>query len=154
MVEKLILELTMSNPILQKIKEGNEVSEAEAEELATLLHDEHPHITEDLLKNVYNNRKAKFIQFMKHILGLEILESFPETVTKAFDEFIHSHTNLRSRQLDFLNLLKEFILEKETVKRRDLIESPFTIIHPQGIRGLFAPSEIDDILKLTEKLAG
>lgn len=154
MVEKLIMELTMSNPVLQKIKEGKEVTKEEAEELATLLHDEHPHITEDLLKNVYNNRKAKFIQFIKHILGLETLESFPDTVAKAFDGFIHNHTNLSSRQLEFLNLLKDFILEKESVKKRDLIESPFTIIHPQGIRGIFSPVEIREILNMTDRLAG
>jgi type I restriction enzyme R subunit len=153
MVEKLIMELTESNPILQKIKEGKAISEDEAQELATLLHDEHPHITEDLLKNVYKNRKAKFIQFIRHILGLEVLESFAETLTKAFEQFIHSHTNLSSRQLDFLILLKEFILEKETVQKRDLIESPFTVLHPQGIRGLFTPVEINEILELTKKVA-
>jgi len=118
-----------------------------------LLHDQHPHITEDLLKRVYKNRKAKFIQFIKHILGLEILESYPDTVSKAFDHFIKSHTNLNSRQLDFLKLLKEFILEKESVQKCDLIESPFTILHPDGIRGLFPPKEIDEILKLTQRLA-
>jgi type I restriction enzyme, R subunit len=153
MVEKLILELTESNPILKKIKEGKEISEVETQELATLLQDEHPHITENLLKNVYKNRKAKFIQFIKHILGLEMLESFPETVTKAFEQFIHSHTDLSSRQLDFLQLLKEFILEKETVEKRDLIDSPFTVLHPEGIRGLFTPIEIIEILELTKKVA-
>jgi type I restriction enzyme R subunit len=147
------MELTESNPILQKIKEGIEITEDETQELATLLHDEHPHITEDLLKNVYKNRKAKFMQFIRHILGLELLESFPDTVSKAFDQFIHSHTNLSSRQLDFLNLLKEFILEKETVQRRDLIESPFTVLHPQGIRGLFTAAEINEIIELTKKVA-
>lgn len=153
MVEKLIMELTESNLILQKIKDGKEITEDEAQELTTLLHDEHPHITEDLLKNVYKNRKAKFIQFIRHILGLEILESFPETVTRTFEQFIHSHTNLSSRQLDFLNLLKEFILEKETVQKRDLIESPFTVLHPEGIRGLFTPTEINEILEMTAKVA-
>ncbi len=153
MVEKLIMELTESNPILQKLKAGKDITESEAEELAALLHDEHPHVTEALLKSVYNNRKAKFIQFIKHILGLEILESFPETVTKAFEQFINSHTNLSSRQLDFLNLLKDFILVKESVQKRDLIESPFTVIHPDGIRGLFTTVEIGEILEMTERLA-
>ncbi|MEG0772636.1 DEAD/DEAH box helicase family protein [Clostridium sp.] len=153
MVEMLIIELTESNPILQKIKEGKEISDGEAQELATLLHDEQPHITEDLLKAVYKNRKAKFIQFIRHILGLEVLESFPETVTRAFEQFIQSHTNLSTRQLDFLNLLKELIIEKGTVQKRDLIESPFTVLHPQGIRGLFTPVEINEILELTKKVA-
>ena len=38
-------ELTASNPILQKIRDGQPVSEVEAETLAAQLHDEHPHIT-------------------------------------------------------------------------------------------------------------
>lgn len=153
MVEKLIMELTESNPILHKIKEGEEICDDEAQELAMLLHDEHPHITEDLLRSVYKNRKAKFIQFIRHILGLEVLESYPETVTRAFEQFIQDHTNLSTRQLDFLNLLKAFVLEKETVQKRDLIESPFTVLHPQGIRGLFTPAEINEILELTKKVA-
>jgi len=153
MVEALIAELTEHNSILLKIKNGDAVTPDEAQELAELLHAEHPHITEDLLRQVYKNRKACFIQFIRHILGIEILKSFPEAVSEAFDQFIGQHTNLSSRQLEFLNLLKNFIVEREKVEKRDLINAPFTVIHPQGIRGVFSPSEINEILQLTEQLA-
>lgn len=153
MVEAMIAELTEHNPVLQKIKNGEEVAPGEALELAELLHAEHPHITEDLLRQVYKNRKAHFIQFIRHILGIEILKSFPETVGEAFDQFIGQHRNLSSRQLEFLNLLKGFIIEREKVEKRDLINAPFTVIHPQGIRGIFSPVEINEILQLTEHLA-
>ena len=153
MVEAMIAELTAHNPILQKIKNGEEVSPSEAAALAKLLHAEHPHITEDLLRRVYNVRKARFIQFVRHILGIEILKSFPETVSEAFDQFIGQHTNLSSRQLEFLNLLKGFIIEREKVEKKDLINAPFTVIHPQGIRGVFSPAEINEILQLTDRLA-
>jgi type I restriction enzyme R subunit len=153
MVEALIAELTDHNPILLKIKSGDEISTTEADDLAELLHAEHPHITEDLLRQVYKNRKARFIQFIRHILGIEILKSFPETVSEAFEQFIQQHTNLSSRQLEFLNLLKNFLIEREKVEKRDLINAPFTVIHPQGIRGVFSPAEIDEILSLTERLA-
>ena len=153
MVEAMIAELTEYNPILQKLKNGQDVSADEALELAELLHAEHPHITEDLLRQVYKNRKARFIQFIRHILGIEILKSFPDTVSEAFDQFIGQHTNLSSRQLEFLNLLKGFIIEREKVEKKDLINAPFTVIHPQGIRGVFSPAEINEILQLTERLA-
>ena len=78
MVEEKIKELMESNPILQRIVEGNTISQAEIEELANELHEENPHITIGLLRRVYQNRKAKFIQFIKHILGLEVLETFKE----------------------------------------------------------------------------
>ncbi|MBN2591996.1 MAG: DEAD/DEAH box helicase family protein [Sedimentisphaerales bacterium] len=153
MVEAMIAELTEHNPVLQKIRNGEEVSPGEATELAEMLHAEHPHITEELLRQAYKNRKAHFIQFIRHILGIEILKSFPETVSEAFDQFIQQHSNLTSRQLDFLNLLKGFIIEREKVEKRDLINAPFTIIHPKGIRGVFSPAEINEILQLTEQLA-
>jgi len=153
MVEALVTELTDHNPVLQKIKNGEPVSAEEASQLADLLHEEHPHITEDLLRQVYKNRKARFIQFIRHILGIEALKSFPDEVSAAFDQFIRAHTTLSVRQMEFLNLLKNFIIEREKVEKKDLINAPFTVIHPQGIRGVFSPAEINDILQLTERLA-
>lgn len=152
LVEQRVNELVSTNPLLQKIKEGKSITEEEAEQLAEELHNEHPHITIDLLRRVYNHRKAQLVQFIKHILGIEILESFSETVTKAFDDFISQHSYLSSRQLQFMDLLRNYILEKGELHKRNLIESPFTLIHPQGIRGVFSPAEIDEILLFTEKL--
>jgi type I restriction enzyme R subunit len=153
MVESLIAELTEHNQVLQKIKNGESVSSDEASQLAELLHEEHPHITENLLRQVYKNRKARFIQFIRHILGIEVLKSFPDEVSAAFDQFIRAHTTLSSRQLEFLNLLKNFVIEREKVEKKVLINTPFTVIHPQGIRGIFSPAEINEILQLTERLA-
>lgn len=152
LVEQKINEMVLANPILQKLQEGKEISDEEEDLLAEELHDEHPHITIDLLRRVYNHRKALFVQFIKHILGIELLESFPETVSKGFETFIAAHSYLSSRQLQFLELLRQFIIDKGELTRRNLIESPFTRLHPEGIRGVFNPKEIDEILKLTEKL--
>lgn len=152
LVEQKVNELVSSNQLLQKLKEGKEITASEAEQLAEELHNEHPHITIDLLRRVYNHRKAQFVQFIKHILGIEVLESFNETVSKAFDDFIAKHSYLSSRQLQFMDLLRNYILEKGELQKRNLIESPFTLIHPHGIRGVFSATEIDEILLFTEKL--
>lgn len=153
MVEAKIAELTNRNPILQKLKSGNSISKEEAQQLAEELYEEDPHITESLLRKVYKHQKAKFLQFIKHILGIEILESFDEQVSKAVQQFIIEHTHLTTRQIEFLNLLKSYIIERGNIEKRDLIQAPFTIIHPKGIRGIFSPSEIQNILTLTEKFA-
>lgn len=152
LVEEKVNELVSSNPILQKLKLGQTISDDEANQLAEELHNEHPHITIDLLRRVYNHRKAALTQFIKHILGIEVLETFPETVSKAFESFIKEHSYLTSRQLQFMDLLKKFILEKGELQKKDLIQSPFTMLHPEGIRGVFSPKEIDEILVLTHKL--
>ena len=152
LVEQKINELVSSSPILQKLKQGLEITPEEAEQLAEDLHNEHPHITIDLLRRVYNHRKAQLAQFIKHILGIELLETFAETVTKAFDTFVNNHTYLTSRQLQFLDLLKNFVLEKGELTKRNLIESPFTMIHPEGVRGIFNAKEIEEIIELTNKV--
>lgn len=82
-----------------------------------------------------------------------MLQSFPDEVSAAFGQFIRAHTTLSGRQLEFLNLLKNFIIDREKVEKKDLISAPFTVIHPQGIRGVFSPSEITEILQLTEQFA-
>lgn len=152
LVEKKINELVSSSPILQKLKQGQAITNQEAEQLAEELHNEHPHITIDLLRKVYNHRKAALVQFIKHILGIELLETFAETVTRAFEDFVAAHSYLTSRQIQFLDLLKTFVLDKGEVSKRNLIEAPFTMIHPEGIRGVFNQKEIEEILRLTERV--
>ncbi|TPE43346.1 type I restriction endonuclease subunit R [Pontibacter mangrovi] len=152
LVEEKINELKEINPLLIKIRSGDQITEEEAQQLAVELYEEHPNITVDLLRRVYNHRKAQLVQFIKHILGIEILESFPETVAKVFTDFITTHSYLSSRQLQFLDLLKNYIIERGELQKRNLIEAPFTMIHPEGIRGIFNPNEIDEILNITHKL--
>jgi type I restriction enzyme R subunit len=153
LVEKKVNELTARNPILQKIRSGLTVTDEEAEILATQLHDEHPHITLQLLRRVYHHQRAPFIRFIRHILGIEILESFPDTVSRSIDKFISEHPTLTSHQLQFLSLLRDFLIDRGGIEKRDLIQSPFTVIHPSGIRGVFSPTQINEILTLTEQLA-
>ncbi|MFD2518250.1 type I restriction endonuclease subunit R [Salinimicrobium flavum] len=152
MVESKISEMIDRNPILTKIKNGENVTPAEAEILAEELQNEDPHITEALLQKVYNNQKAKLVQFIKHILGIEVLESFDETVNKKVAEFIKEHNTLTTRQIEFLNLLRDYIIERGNIQKRNLLEAPFTVIHPKGIRGVFSPAEIKEIVTLTEQL--
>jgi type I restriction enzyme, R subunit len=152
LVEQKVNELISSNPILRKIRDGQSVSEEEADTLATQLHDEHPHITLKLLRRVYHHQRASFIRFIRHILGVEILESFPDTVSRSIDQFIVDHPTLTSHQLQFLSLLRDFLIDRGEIEKRDLIQAPFTIIHPSGIRGVFSPSEIKEVVELTERL--
>jgi type I restriction enzyme R subunit len=153
MVEEKIAELVERNPILRRIKSGDIISDEETQQLAEDLQEENPHITESLLQKVYKHQKAKFIELIRHILGIEILESLNEQVNKAVQQFILDHTHLSMSQIEFLNLLKDYIIERGNIEKRDLIQAPFTIIHPKGIRGIFSPSEINGILKITSKFA-
>lgn len=152
MVEKTIKEMTSSNLILQKIKSGELVTDDEVQHLVILLSEKDPYITETLLKKVYDNKKAAFLQFIKHILGAENLISFSEEVSNAFAIFVKENTTLSHDQIQFLDILKNFIIERGQVSKKDLVSAPFTQLHPKGILGLFQPDQINKVVQLTEKI--
>lgn len=151
-VENLIKELKDDNPILQKIAEGKEISDKELGELEKLLKNREPFITEQSLQKVYDNQSATFIQFIKHILGLEKLSTWSEEVTLKFDRFIAEHNDFySSKQIQFLQTLKTFILQTRDIDKKDLISPPFTQLHSRGIQGLFTPSEIVEIYAFSQQ---
>ncbi|MCB0583423.1 MAG: hypothetical protein KDD10_29360, partial [Phaeodactylibacter sp.] len=152
LVEERLRKMASTNLTLQKLKAGMELTDEEVERLAEMLSQQNPFITEELLQRVYDNKKAKFIQFIKHILGLEELATFTDTVAQAFEAFIQEHNDYNALQIRFLEVLKSFILKKGTVEKKDLIQTPFNVFHPDGIRGLFRPKDIEEILELTEKV--
>ena len=153
MVEEMVQQLADQNPILKKIKSGEEISEDELKELAELMNERDPFVTEKLLQRVYGNQHAKFLQFIKHILQIEVVHSFEETVTQAFDEFIKQHNNLSNNQIEFMTVLKKYLIDKGKIEKKDLINPPFTQLHPQGILGVFSPKEIEEIITVIQRIA-
>lgn len=151
-VENLIKELKEENPVLQKIAAGEEISEEEMADLEKLLQSREPFVTEQLLQKVYDNQSATFIQFIKHILGLEKLSTWSEEVTLKFDRFISEHNDFySSKQIQFLQTLRTFILQTKDIDKKDLISPPFTQLHSRGIQGLFTPSEIAEIYAFSQQ---
>lgn len=153
MVEAMVQQLADHNPILKKIKAGEAITGQELNELAEMMNEKDPFVTEKLLQRVYGNQHAKFLQFIKHILQVELVHSFEETVTLAFDEFIKLHNNLSNNQIEFMTVLKKYLIDKGKIEKKDLINPPFTQLHPQGILGVFSPKEIEEIITVIQRIA-
>ena len=145
-VEEAIRALVAENPVLQRLQRGEPVSEVDLRELADLLRRQDPQIDEERLRKVYDVRTASFLDLMRHVLGVRRLERWSTQVATAFDEFVARHTTYTALQIRFLQTLRTFVLQRGKVERRDLVESPFTQLHPQGVRGVFRPAEIEEIL--------
>ncbi len=150
--EEAIRALLAENPVLQRLQAGEAISEADLGELAELLRRQDPGIDEERLRKVYDVRSASLVQLLRHVLGVEPLERWSTRVTREFEEFIARHTTFTAVQIRFLQTLRTFILQRGRVERRDLVDSPFTQLHPQGVRGVFAPQQIEDILGFTAGL--
>lgn len=148
-VEEAIRRLLAENPVLQRLQAGEEVSDRDIRELADLLRRQDPTIDEERLRKAYDVRTASFVQLLKHVLGVEPLERWSTVVTRKFDDFIAAHTTYTALQIRFLQTVRTFILQRGRVERRDLVDEPFTRVHPQGIRGVFPPGQIEEILGFT-----
>ena len=152
-VEEAVRALLAENPVLQRLQTGQPVSDDDLRSLAELLRRQEPGIDEERLRKAYDVRTASFVQLIRHVLGVEPLERWSTLVTRQFEEFIAAHSNYSAAQIRFLQTLRTFVLQRGKVERGDLVESPFTQLHPQGIRGVFPAQDIEAILRLTADLA-
>ncbi|MFQ5550241.1 MAG: type I restriction-modification enzyme R subunit C-terminal domain-containing protein, partial [Gemmatimonadales bacterium] len=146
-VERAVRELVAEVPALQKLQNGQDVSDEDIEKLAAILAEHDPYVTEELLRKIYDNRKARFVDFMRHILGVGEVENWSAWVTSEFDRFIAEHTTFGTLQLRLIHTLKTFVLQTRRIDKPSLIKAPFTQVHPKGIRGVFSDAEIEEILE-------
>ncbi|MGH7522978.1 MAG: DEAD/DEAH box helicase family protein [Gemmatimonadales bacterium] len=151
-VEETIRAMVEANPLLQRLQNGETLSDGDLRALADLLRFQDPEIDEERLRQVYDVRTASFVQLLRHVLGVAPLERWSTRVTREFEEFIASHTTYSSLQIRFLQTLRTFVLQRQRLERQDLINAPFTRLHPTGVRGVFSPEEIDEVIRFAEAL--
>ncbi len=151
-VEVLVKNLEAENEILQKIKQGADITQEEVEELADTLNEYDPYPTEENLQKAYDARKVMFLDLIKYIMGIGGLVTFSEKVSEAFAEFIAEHNTLASNQIQFLIVLRDFIINNGKLTKKDLVSEPFTKLHARGFLGLFTPQLQTEILSFTNKI--
>ena len=145
-LEDRIQNLLSKNEVLQRLKNGEEIDDVDIEELARILQSEDPYITLDNLQKVYDNKTAKFIDFINDVLGLQKLQTRSEIIAEAFNRFTQEHSDFNSQQIRFLQVLKSFTIERGQATKENLVSPPFTHLHPEGVRGIFKPAQITEIL--------
>ena len=151
-IEAEVRALVDAHPVMARVAAGEEPSDSEMQELAQILRGLDPTITEEVLRAVYDLRSARLVRLLRHVLGLERLPSWAEAVTAGFDGFVARHTTLTEIQLRFLSTLKTFVLQNRRVERKDLVEAPFTQLHPRGVRGVFTGADLEEVVALAEGL--
>jgi len=151
-VEALIKSLEEENEILQKIKQGMNITEEEVEELADTLNEYDPYPTEENLQKAYDARKVMFLDLIKYIMGIGGLVTFSEKVSEAFAEFIAEYNTLAPNQIQFLIVLRDFIISNGELTKKDLVSEPFTKLHARGFLGLFSSQQQAEILSFTNKI--
>jgi type I restriction enzyme R subunit len=80
--------------------------------------------------------------FIRSLVGLD-----REAATQAFSEFI-SGTTATPNQIEFINLVVQYLTENGVMEPDRLYESPFTDINPLGPEGVFPSAKVDQMVQV------
>lgn len=142
-VEKTLAPLFDKNPVLQKIRAGEPVTQNELATLNSLVHTQNPNIDLAVLAEFYPESSASVDKLLRTIVGLDTQE-----IEKQFTQFVQTHhINLNALQQRFIGLLKSEICRKGEMQVADLYEQPFISLHQDGIDGLFKDEQAHLIAK-------
>src|SRR6266481_1952782 len=74
--------------------------------------------------------------FVRSIVGLD-----REAAKRAFDGFITGKT-LAANQIQFINLIIDYLTQSGWMTAAQLYESPFTDFSPKGVEGVFGSEQV------------
>jgi len=145
-VEEALREHFDTNPTLQKIRNGQPVTEADLNTLASLILTQHPGVDINLLKEFYE--EAQPLDFiLRRIIGMD-----SEAVTAKFEHFVQKYPQLSANQVLFLNMLKNHISKYGAIEIERLYEPPFTNLASDGVDGVFKDeAQVDELLLILDK---
>jgi type I restriction enzyme R subunit len=151
-IEAFIRDLAEENPALRRLQTGADLSPDELDSIARLLNGPDLFVTEERLRQTYDQPDASLADFLRHILGQARLPSREQRISQAFEEWVARHPTLNATQLMFVRTLRQAVLSRARIASLEqLHQAPFNRIgDPER---LFAPAELDEILGLAQSLA-
>jgi len=143
-VESVLHDHFAGNPILQHIRAGRTVREAELEELARLVLQVDDKANVRHLAGHDPATRRSLLSVFRSLVGLDAV-----AVEKAFTDFVHQHPRLTSLQLRFLQVLQNHIAQNGGIELERLYEPPFTTFHAESLDGIFQnPGDVDELLAI------
>ena len=141
-VNNVLQAIIDQNETLRKIRIGQPVSEADLEDLCSLVLVQEPGLDlHDLMD--YFKQAESLDQAIREIIGMDAY-----AVQTRFTEFVQAHSNMASHQIKFLDLLQNHIAKYGSIKTDDLYEPPFTTLHSDSLDGLFDESLADELFAI------
>ena len=84
--------------------------------------------------------------FVRSLIGLD-----REAAKQAFGEFLIAKL-VSANQIEFINLIVDYLTEHGVMDPSLLYESPFTDINPQGPEGIFSSTQVDQLIFILKNI--
>lgn len=149
-VEAHIRSIADKLPALIKLKKGIPLSDEDIEALSEALNQADLFVTEDVLREVYQQPSVSMPDFIKHILNISKLPNWEEQIKEAFGQFIHDHGFMSASQINFLRAIRAAVLRHAKISHELLHKPPLSRVG--RVKNLFAPQEIEEIINFANNL--
>lgn len=149
-VEKTLTPLFESNTVLQKIRGGQAVTEADLSTLNALVHTQNPNVDLHTLKEFFPESTAELDQILRTIVGMD-----EQQIEHEFTAFVQQvHTHLNARQQRFIGMLKNHLCRYGSVDIEALYDAPFNQIDDAGLDGVFPnPAQADVVEQFVRRFS-
>lgn len=140
-VEKTLAPLFESDSVLQKIRTGLPVTDADLAHLNSLIHTQNPNVDLNTLKEFFPESSARVDEILRTIVGLD-----KDAIDTRFTDFVQQiHTHINAKQQRFISLLKNHLVRYGSINIQQLYDAPFTQVHDMGLDGVFSEQQADVI---------
>jgi len=132
-----------SDPVLQKIRKGQSITEGDIQSLKSLVLADSPNVSPEVLEEFFADTARPLDFAIREIVGMDA-----ETVEATFAEFSRKHPALGAKQTRFLSMIQNHIARYGSITIDRLYEKPFTTLDADGLEGVFGNDEttIEDLL--------
>ena len=140
-VEKTLSSLFTTDLVLQKIRNGEPVTEDDLAKLNSLVHTQNPNVDLNTLKEFFPESTATLDKILRTIVGMD-----KDNIETKFTEFVQqSHTHMNAKQQRFISMLQNHLIRYGSIHIAQLYDSPFTQVHDMGLDGVFSEQQADVI---------
>ncbi|WP_064435469.1 DEAD/DEAH box helicase family protein [Pseudoalteromonas neustonica] len=140
-VEITLTPLFETDSVLKKIRNGEQVTEADLAQLSSLVHTQNPSVDLNTLKEFFPESTATLDKILRTIVGMD-----KNAIEQSFTTFVQQiHTHVNAKQQRFIGMLKNHLIRHGAIEIAQLYDAPFTQIHDMGLDGVFSQQQADVI---------
>lgn len=125
---EMVQELRRTDPAVQRIFEGEELSDEEWEDLARRLNSPEFYFAEENLQKAFEQPTGSLSDFIRAALGVYTFPTRDERVEQVFNTWVAEHSAMLSpEKAQMLRLLKQRVIAGETIEMKIFSQPPFSL---------------------------
>jgi type I restriction enzyme R subunit len=155
-VERRVLELIDTDPVIAALGRGEAVGEGQLIELERTLRQTlgagDLEITESNIHKAFGFKVGSLIEFVRQLLDLDGVPDYADIVRRQFDGYVAAHP-FNADQTRFLRALQTVFVQKRRLQLADLYAPPLSAFGADAVERYFTPEQVQDVLAFTDSLS-